>query len=93
MKISKSKQFSALLQETYIAGMNDALNIFAAGKQDEADKWIIECSNNKTLRELRTIFNNWLKNRPEYWHWSAATLYVYSLADACGHEADLPPPD
>lgn len=74
------------LQLMYVAGVSDALNHIS-----EKGNWIHECSEDRSIPELRTIFNIWLNENPEFWHMPAAKLYRYAFAKSCGKEDKLPP--
>ncbi len=85
----RSEVLIELTQRLYIAGMNDALGYRSKETQLE---WIYECSSNKSIDQLHEIYNKWLKEHPEYWHWTAVSTYYYALANSCGVNIKLPPP-
>ena len=85
----RSKVLIDMIQRIYIAGMNDALGYRSKETQLE---WIYECSSNKSIIQLHAIYNKWLKEHPEYWHWTAVSTYYYALANSCGVNITLPRP-
>ena len=81
LEIETTSQNGVQSREQYIAGVSDGLNTLASLRSQYA--WMIECSLDKSPRELSENFERWLRLHPERLGEAAPLLYLDALREAC----------
>ena len=73
----------------YVAGLSDAFVTAAVWgftgptASDDDLRWLADCVDGKSARQLTAIYTKWLKANPEQWHRAAGILFQHAMWDAC----------